>query len=76
MTTDADGSITKDKSIVLAIMTADCAPIFIFDSDCSFICSLHIGWRGCLENIVKTAVYKIIKMRDSPEGTEVVCEAQ
>ena len=62
MTTDADGSITKDKSIVLAIMTADCAPIFIFDSDCSFVCSLHIGWKGCLANIVKTAVYKIIQM--------------
>ena len=62
MTTEADGSITKNKKIVLAIITADCAPIFIFDSNCSFICSLHIGWRGCLENIVKTAVYKIIKM--------------
>ena len=62
MTTDADGSITRDKNIVLAIMTADCAPIFIFDSDCSFVCSLHIGWKGCLANIVKTAVYKIIQM--------------
>jgi len=31
----ADGSITKNKNIALAIMTADCAPIFIFDLDCS-----------------------------------------
>ena len=62
MITEADGSITMDKNIVLAIITADCAPIFIFDSDCSFVCSLHIGWRGCLANIVKAAVYKISKM--------------
>ena len=52
----ADGSITKNKNIALAIMTADCAPIFIFDLDCSFICCLHIGWKGCLKNIVKIAV--------------------
>jgi len=52
----ADGSITKNKNIALAIMTADCAPIFIFDLDCSFICCLHIGWKGCLNNIIKNAV--------------------
>ena len=58
----ADGSITKNKNIALAIMTADCAPIFIFDLDCSFICCLHIGWKGCLNNIVKIAVKKISKI--------------
>ncbi len=52
----ADGSITKNKNIALAIMTADCAPIFIFDLDSSFICCLHIGWKGCLNNIIKIAV--------------------
>ncbi len=61
-TIEADGSITKDKKIALAILTADCAPIFIFDSDYSFVCSLHIGWKGCLTNIINTAVYKIIQM--------------
>ena len=68
MTTDADGSITKDKSIVLAIMTADCAPIFIFDSDYSFVCSLHIGWKGCLANIINNAVYKINQMHISTQN--------
>ena len=58
----ADGSITKKKNIALAIMTADCAPIFIFDLDCSFICCLHIGWKGCLNNIVKIAVKIISKI--------------
>ncbi len=58
----ADGSITKNKNIALAIMTADCAPVFIFDINCSFICCLHIGWKGCLTNIVKTAVDKIARI--------------
>ena len=58
----ADGCITKNKNIALAIMTADCAPIFIFDMECSFICCLHIGWKGCLSNIVNTAVKIITKI--------------
>ena len=67
----ADGSITKNKNIALAIMTADCAPIFIFDLDCSFICCLHIGWKGCLDNIVKIAV-KIISNITSQELIAIV----
>ena len=62
----ADGSITKNKNIALAIMTADCAPIFIFDLDCSLICCLHVGWKGCLSNIVKIAI-KIISKITSQE---------
>tara|TARA_Y100000590_G_C15697775_1_gene1005792 strand:+ start:685 stop:1461 length:777 start_codon:yes stop_codon:yes gene_type:complete len=54
-----DGLITKEKEIVLAILTADCAPIFISDNKNSFICSLHSGWKGCLKNIIKNATNKI-----------------
>ena len=56
---NGDGLITKDKDIVLAILTADCAPIFISDNKNSFICSLHSGWKGCLKNIIKNAINKI-----------------
>ena len=59
LTINADGSITKDKSIALSILTADCAPIFIFDRDNTFICSLHAGWKGCLNNIIQNALKKI-----------------
>ena len=43
-------------------MTADCAPIFLFDLGSSFICSLHVGWKGCLSNIINKAVKKIGKI--------------
>ena len=61
----ADGSITKNKKIALAVMTADCAPIFIFDLESSFVCCLHIGWKGCLNNIVKSAIKKISKFTNN-----------
>ena len=56
---NADGSITMDKNISLAILTADCAPIFIYDTKNTFICALHSGWRGCLNNIISKAVKKL-----------------
>ncbi len=55
-----DGLITKNKNIALGILTADCAPIFIFDNKKKIVCCLHSGWRGALNNIVKESI-KIIK---------------
>jgi len=58
---EADGLITNDFSIALGILTADCTPIFIFDKSKSFICCLHVGWKGCLKDIVKNSMKLISK---------------
>ena len=58
---EADGLITNDFSIALGILTADCIPIFIFDKNKSFICCLHVGWKGCLMNIVNNSMKLISK---------------
>ncbi len=54
-----DGLITKEKNIALAILTADCAPIFIFDIQKNFICCLHAGWKGTLSEIIKKSIIKL-----------------
>jgi len=53
---EADGMITSLNYVVLGILTADCAPIFIFDNSNKFVCSLHSGWKGTLNNISKKAI--------------------
>jgi len=53
---EADGMITSLNDIVLGILTADCAPIFIYDNQNKFICCLHSGWRGTLNNIAKKGI--------------------
>ena len=63
----ADGAITYDKDISLAILTADCAPIFFFDEKKTFICAIHSGWRGCFRNIVNKALKKILKKNKNIE---------
>ena len=52
----ADGMITSLDNVVLGILTADCAPIFIYDDSNKFVCSLHAGWKGSLNNISQKAV--------------------
>ena len=54
-----DGLITRDNNLALAVLTADCAPIFIFDIQKSIICCLHSGWKGSLNNISGECVKKL-----------------
>ena len=58
---EADGMITSLNNIVLGILTADCAPIFIYDNENKFVCSLHAGWKGSLNNISQKALKLIDK---------------
>lgn len=53
---NADGMITSLQDVVLGVLTADCAPIFIYDKKKNFICCLHSGWKGTLNNIAKNAI--------------------
>ena len=53
---EADGIITSLNNIVLGILTADCAPIFIYDDKNKFVCNLHSGWKGSLNNISQQAI--------------------
>ena len=48
--------MTSLNNVVLGILTADCAPIFIYDNKKKFVCCLHSGWKGTLKNISKNAV--------------------
>mgnify|MGYP006089684533 CR=1 FL=1 len=59
----ADGMITQDKNICIAVLTADCCPIFLFDDENTFISCLHAGWKGTYYNIIKNALDQIIKIQ-------------
>tara|TARA_X000000368_G_scaffold354511_1_gene296029 strand:- start:70 stop:831 length:762 start_codon:yes stop_codon:yes gene_type:complete len=53
---EADGVITSLNDVVLGILTADCAPIIIYDDKKKFVCNLHSGWKGSLNNISQKAI--------------------
>jgi purine-nucleoside/S-methyl-5'-thioadenosine phosphorylase / adenosine deaminase len=49
---ESDSLITDKKNIGLAITTADCTPIFIFDKKNKTIAAVHSGWRGTEKKIL------------------------
>jgi len=58
---DADGHVTTNKNIILAIKTADCVPVLFHDSTNGVIGACHAGWRGALAGITISTVQKMIE---------------
>jgi YfiH family protein len=53
---DVDGFITDKKNVPIAVFTADCLSVFIYDPKTPSIGMVHSGWRSSKENIVAKAV--------------------
>ncbi len=62
-----DALITNKKKIILGILTADCAPIIIYDPKLKFISAIHAGWRGAYKGIIKKVVKFLIKSGSNPK---------
>jgi len=52
----ADGLITSEQGIALGILTADCCPVFICDTERRVIALVHSGWKGTYKKIVMKAI--------------------
>ena len=56
-----DALITKNKGLALGILTADCAPIFIFDPINKVISAIHAGWKGAYKKIISNVISHFLK---------------
>jgi len=52
----ADGSFSSQAGIVCAVLTADCMPLFLTDKLGSFVCLLHVGWRGLVAGVIESGL--------------------
>ena len=48
----ADACFTRADNVICAIMTADCLPILLTDSQASFVAAIHGGWRSLAAGII------------------------
>ena len=56
-----DALITSKNKFALGILTADCAPIFIFDPKKNIIAAIHAGWKGAYKKVVHKTVNELKK---------------
>ena len=53
---NADAIITEKKNFPIAILTADCVPLLIFDKRRKMIAAIHAGWRGAYNGIIQKVI--------------------
>ncbi len=56
---EGDALITNKSNIGLAISTADCNNIYIYDKSKKIISAIHSGWRGTEKKIVAKTLQKL-----------------
>ncbi|MBU1100850.1 MAG: peptidoglycan editing factor PgeF [Bacteroidetes bacterium] len=57
---ESDALITSEKNLGLAISSADCAAIFLYDRANKVIAGVHSGWRGSEKRILEKTIQKLI----------------
>ncbi len=58
---ESDALITNKKNLGLAIIVADCTPIFLYDFKEKVIAAVHAGWRGTEQGILIKTLNKLHK---------------
>ncbi len=51
-----DAVITDIPGLTLAVKTADCIPILLYDNKQCLVAAVHAGWRGTVSRIVEKAI--------------------
>ena len=52
----ADAMVTTVPGIALGVLTADCAPVLLADSETGVVSAVHAGWKGALAGVIEAAV--------------------
>ena len=62
---EADAVITREASLALSILTADCLPLLLAAEDGSEIAAVHCGWRGLASGIVDNTIQAMQTLPES-----------
>ena len=58
---EADAIITDKSKLPIAVLTADCVPILLYDKKRNMIAAIHAGWKGALKGIIKKVINFMLK---------------
>ena len=56
---ETDALITNERGICIAVMSADCVPILLYDKKNGAIGAVHSGWRGTVARILSKTLQEM-----------------
>jgi polyphenol oxidase len=68
---ETDALITKEKGICVAVMSADCVPILVYDRANHVCAAVHSGWKGTVARILEKTL-NMMSMEFGTYGKDVV----
>lgn len=66
-----DAHWTQESNLALGIITADCVPVFLFDSKTKLVAGIHAGWRGVASKIIPKTIEKLVRHSSDPRNLQV-----
>ena len=52
----ADALVTNRPGLLLGVLTADCTPVLLGDTDAGVVGAAHAGWRGAIAGVTDAAI--------------------
>ena len=53
---NTDAVWTDRRGLALAVKTADCIPVLLYDENAGLIAAIHAGWKGTVQYIVRNTI--------------------
>ena len=63
----ADAILTDTPGLPVAVFSADCVPLLLYDPDGPWLGAVHAGWRGTAQSVSRAAVEALVKAGARPE---------
>ncbi|MCI0546103.1 MAG: polyphenol oxidase family protein [Candidatus Rokubacteria bacterium] len=64
----ADVLLTERPGLPVAIITADCLPIIVYDPQGGRLAGVHAGWRGTVQSAARAAAEALARAGGDPAG--------
>lgn len=68
---NVDALISAGREICIAVMSADCVPILLYDRKNRAVAAVHSGWRGTVARILTTTLHAM-KAHFGTEGDDLI----
>ena len=57
----ADAIITNVEKLPIAVLTADCVPVLLYDNKKKMVAAIHSGWKGAYKGIIPKVINFMVK---------------